>query len=93
MSRNAYSGGRHAYALRRAGANECVEILNENNELVIPSFMQDGIYPYCLSDLFLLIEFCGTYSGFSYSPSTFPPYLTLSHPKYLDDMNIFRCHV
>ena len=54
MSRNTYSGGRRAYALWRAGACERVEILTESNELIMPSFILDGIYQYQLSDLFLI---------------------------------------
>ena len=43
------------YALRRTGASEHVKILNSSNELVIPSFKSDGIYPYRLSDLLFFL--------------------------------------
>ena len=49
MSRKAYSRGRRAYGLTSAGASKPIEILTSSNELVIPSFMQDGIYLYCLN--------------------------------------------
>ena len=48
MSRNACLGGRRAYAVRRAGASERVEVLTLSNELVITSFMNEGIYSYRL---------------------------------------------